>query len=211
MLATRAINVTLDGDASLRARPMRRIATPLEAFGARFELAAGGTPPIALHGNGDARGADVEIVVPSAQVKSAVLLAALGAHGRTRVHGMLATRDHTERLFAAFGIACERDGDALVIDGPQAPRAIDFDVPGDMSSAAFLLAAAAAVPGALRRRRRRRIEPDAHRVPGRAAALRRGRRRRVRARGRVRAERSRDRARRALCARSRSSRTRFRD
>ncbi len=147
VLATRPLTVTLTGDASLRARPMRRIATPLEAFGARFELAPGGTAPAVEHGNGDARGTEIAIVVPSAQVKSAVLLAALAAHGRTRVTGMLATRDHTERLFATFGVRCERDGEALVLDGPQVPRAADFDVPGDMSSAAFLLAAAAAVPG----------------------------------------------------------------
>ena len=148
VLATRGLSVTLDGDASLRARPMGRIAKPLEAFGATFALSPRGTAPFELRGNASARGTEVEIVVPSAQVKSAVLLAALGAHGRTRLTGLLATRDHTERLFAAYGIVCERDGDALVVDGPQTPVAVDLDVPGDMSSAAFLLAAAAAVPGA---------------------------------------------------------------
>jgi 3-phosphoshikimate 1-carboxyvinyltransferase len=148
LLATRALTVTLDGDASLRARPMRRVAEPLAAFGARIELAPGGTAPVVVHGNGDARGADVAITVASAQIKSAVLLAALGARGTTRLTGELATRDHTERLFGAFGIACESDGDALVVSGPQTPRATDLQVPGDVSSAAFLLAAAAAVPGA---------------------------------------------------------------
>jgi 3-phosphoshikimate 1-carboxyvinyltransferase len=148
VLATRALTVTLDGDASLRARPMRRVAEPLAAFGARIELAPGGTAPVVVHGNGAAGGANVEIRVASAQIKSAVLLAALGAHGPTRLSGALATRDHTERLFAAFGIACAHDGDALVVTGPQTPRAADLDVPGDVSSAAFLLAAAAAVPGA---------------------------------------------------------------
>jgi 3-phosphoshikimate 1-carboxyvinyltransferase len=148
VLATRALTVTLDGDASLRARPMRRIAQPLEAFGAQIALTPYGTAPFAVRGNGDARGADVRIVVPSAQVKSAVLFAALGAHGRTRLTGELATRDHTERLFRAYGIACEQDGDALVVDGPNVPQACDFDVPGDVSSAAFLLAAAAVIPGA---------------------------------------------------------------
>jgi len=147
-LATRALTVTLDGDASLRARPMRRIAQPLEAFGARIALTPYGTAPFTIHGNGEAPGAQVEIVVASAQVKSAVLFAALNAHGRTRLTGKLATRDHTERLFRAFGIACEQDGEGIVLDGPQVPRACDVDVPGDMSSAAFLLAAAAAVPGA---------------------------------------------------------------
>ena len=148
LLATRAITVTLDGDASLRARPMRRVAAPLAAFGARIELSPYGTAPLRLHGNGDARGAAVTIEVASAQVKSAVLFAALGAHGATRVDGRLATRDHTERLFGAFGITCARDGDALVVEGPQVPQATELHVPGDLSSAAFLLAAAAAVPGA---------------------------------------------------------------
>ncbi|HEY0395345.1 MAG TPA: 3-phosphoshikimate 1-carboxyvinyltransferase [Candidatus Elarobacter sp.] len=148
VLATRALTVRLDGDASLRARPMRRVSEPLAAFGARFALTPAGTAPFAVHGNGDARGAEIEIIVPSAQVKSAVLFAALGAHGRTRLSGQLATRDHTERLFRAFGMTCEADGQTLVVDGPQTPRALDFDVPGDISSAAFLLAAAAAVPGA---------------------------------------------------------------
>jgi 3-phosphoshikimate 1-carboxyvinyltransferase len=148
MLATRDLTATLDGDASLRARPMLRVAEPLAAFGARIELAPGGTAPVVVHGNGAARGADVAIAVASAQIKSAVLLAALGAHGTTRLTGALATRDHTERLFGAFGIACANEGDALVLTGPQTPRAADLDVPGDVSSAAFLLAAAAAVPGA---------------------------------------------------------------
>jgi 3-phosphoshikimate 1-carboxyvinyltransferase len=148
VLATRPLTVTLDGDMSLRARPMRRIAAPLAAFGAEIALAPGGTAPFVVRGNGEARGADVEIAVPSAQVKSAVLFAALNAHGVTRLRGELATRDHTERLFRAFGVACEQDAGAIVVDGPQVPRAIDFEVPGDVSSAAFLLAAAAAVPGA---------------------------------------------------------------
>jgi 3-phosphoshikimate 1-carboxyvinyltransferase len=148
VLATRALTVTLDGDGSLRARPMRRVSAPLAAFGAEIALAPGGTAPFVVRGNGDARGIEIAIAVPSAQVKSAVLFAALNAHGETRVRGELATRDHTERLFRAFGIACERDGDALVVAGPQVPRATDVDVPGDVSSAAFLLAAAAAVPGA---------------------------------------------------------------
>jgi 3-phosphoshikimate 1-carboxyvinyltransferase len=149
VLATRGLTVTLDGDGSLRARPMRRIAAPLAAFGTQIELSPGGTAPFVVHGNAHARGTQVEVVVPSAQVKSAVLFAALGAHGRSRVTGQLATRDHTERLFDAFGIACAADeSGALVVDGPQTPQATDFSVPGDVSSAAFLLAAAAAVPGA---------------------------------------------------------------
>ncbi|MBV8748922.1 MAG: 3-phosphoshikimate 1-carboxyvinyltransferase, partial [Candidatus Eremiobacteraeota bacterium] len=148
VLATRGLTVTLDGDDSLRSRPMRRIAQPLAAFGARVDLSPNGTAPFVLHGNGAAAGAEVEIAIASAQIKSAVLLAALNAHGRTRLHGLLATRDHTERLFGTFGIAFAHEDGALVVDGPQTPHAMDFDVPGDMSSAAFLLGAAAVVPGA---------------------------------------------------------------
>ncbi len=147
ILATRPLVATLDGDASLRARPMRRVAEPLAAFGARFELSASGTAPFTLIGNGAARGAEIAITVPSAQVKSAVLFAALGAHGTTRVSDTIATRDHTERLFRAFGIACDDRGNALTVDGPAVPEATDLPIPGDISSAAFLLAAAAVVPG----------------------------------------------------------------
>ncbi len=147
ILATRALHVTLDGDASLRSRPMRRVAEPLAAFGARIALAPGSTAPIELHGNPDAAGIDAVVAIASAQVKSALLFAALGAGGPTRLTGALATRDHTERLFEAFGVRCARDGGALVVRGPAVPRAYDLDVPGDFSSAAFLLAAAAAVPG----------------------------------------------------------------
>jgi 3-phosphoshikimate 1-carboxyvinyltransferase len=148
VLATRALDVTLDGDASLRGRPMRRIAEPLAAFGAQIELSPTGSAPFRIRGNTAAAAADVEITIPSAQVKSAVLLAALNAHGVTRVYGAISTRDHTERLLRAFGVGCENDGTSLRITGPATLQAAEIDVPGDVSSAAFLLAAAAAVPGA---------------------------------------------------------------
>jgi 3-phosphoshikimate 1-carboxyvinyltransferase len=90
---------------------------------------------------------EVAVTVASAQVKSALLLAALGAHGRTRLSGELATRDHTERLLRAFGVPVDSAGGMLAIEGPAVLRATDLDVPGDISSAAFLFAAAAAVPG----------------------------------------------------------------
>jgi 3-phosphoshikimate 1-carboxyvinyltransferase len=148
ILATRSIVATLTGDASLRARPMRRVAIPLGAFGATIVLGEHGTAPMTIHGNGDAAGAMLEVSVASAQVKSALLLAGLGAHGRTTLRGELATRDHTERLLAAFGVRVHSDAATLALDGPAALRASDIDVPGDVSSAAFLFAAAAAVPGA---------------------------------------------------------------
>ena len=147
ILATQPLTATLDGDASLRLRPMRRVAGPLAPFGARITLSEAGTAPIVIEGNPHARGVDADVALPSAQVKSALLLAALGAHGRTRLTGALATRDHTERLFETFGVRCVREGDALIVDGPLTLRAAEVDVPGDPSSAAFLLAAAAASPG----------------------------------------------------------------
>jgi 3-phosphoshikimate 1-carboxyvinyltransferase len=147
-LTTRDVDVTLDGDASLRGRPMRRIAEPLAAFGPQITLSANGTAPLRVRGNPAAKGADVTVSIASAQVKSAVLLAALGARGTSRVGGAIATRDHTERLLRAFGVACDDDGTSLRVEGPAALRAIELDVPGDISSAAFLLAAAAPVPGA---------------------------------------------------------------
>jgi 3-phosphoshikimate 1-carboxyvinyltransferase len=148
ILATRPIVATLTGDDSLRSRPMRRVTGPLAAFGAQFDLTPSGTAPMTVRGNGAARGADLAVTIASAQVKSALLLAALGAHGRTRLTGELQTRDHTERLLHAFGVNVAGDGDALVLDGPAQLRATSIDVPGDISSAAFLFAAAAAVPGA---------------------------------------------------------------
>lgn len=148
ILATRPLRVTLDGDASLRARPMRRVSEPLAGFGARFELAPGGTAPFAVVGNPAAPGIEAEVTIASAQIKSALLFAALGAHGRTTLRGALATRDHTERLFGTFGVRCASADGALVVEGPAVPRACEVEVPGDFSSAAFLLAAAAAVPGA---------------------------------------------------------------
>jgi 3-phosphoshikimate 1-carboxyvinyltransferase len=147
LLATRPLTVTLDGDDSLRRRPMRRVAGPLAPFGATIELSPNGTAPMTIRGNAQARGVDAEVTLPSAQVKSALLLAALNAQGRTRVHGALASRDHTERLFATFGVPLVHEDGALIVEGPVVPRAADVEVPGDFSSAAFLLAAAAARPG----------------------------------------------------------------
>ena len=149
LLATRPLTVKLTGDASLRARPMRRIAVPLAAFGAQITLTPEGKAPLPIRGNGAAPGVDVAVTVASAQVKAALLLAALGAHGRTRVGGELATRDHTERMLGMFGVKVERDDEGrLVVDGPAVLHGAKVDVPGDLSSAAFLFAAAAAVPGA---------------------------------------------------------------
>src|SRR6185437_10047055 len=119
---------------------------PLTRMGASID-AAGGTPPLTIHG------AALHAIafapeVPSAQVKSAVLLAGLHAAGRTSVTEPASTRDHTERALEAFGVHVGIDGRTVSIDGGQRLTAIDAAVPGDFSSAVFWLALAAGTPGA---------------------------------------------------------------
>ncbi len=137
---------TLVGDRSLSGRPMRRIIAPLSRMGARFDAAAGDRPPLTIYG-GDLDGIDFVPEVPSAQVKSAVLLAGLLARGRCRVTEQTPTRDHTERALAAFGAALDRNGQTVGVSGGQRLQAIDATVPGDLSSAAFPAVAAAALAG----------------------------------------------------------------
>lgn len=136
---------TLDGDASLRRRPMERVALPLRAMGARIAT-TGGHAPIVVDGTA-LRGADWTMDVASAQVKSAVLLAGLRADGPTRVVEPLATRDHTERMLRHMGVTVDADGTRVGVRGGQALRPLDVMLPGDPSSAAFLVVAALLVPG----------------------------------------------------------------
>jgi len=140
-------SVTLIGDASLSRRPMRRVIEPLTLMGARID-SADGRPPLTITG-GSLQGIRWRPAVPSAQVKSAVLLAGLSAEGRTELEEAAPTRDHTERAFPAFGLRCDVDGLAVRIEGGQQPHAptAPLDVPGDASSAAVWAAAAAALPG----------------------------------------------------------------
>src|SRR5437870_2591115 len=146
ILAAHPFLATLDGDASLRARPMRRVMTPLEQMGARM-LSNNGRPPITIHGTHDVRPIDFRPDVPSAQVKSAVLLAGLHADGVTRVSEPIATRDHTERALRAFGGTLSVSGLTISVPGGQRLVAQHLSIPGDFSSAAFWLVAAAAIPG----------------------------------------------------------------
>ncbi|MFZ8812754.1 MAG: 3-phosphoshikimate 1-carboxyvinyltransferase [Thermus aquaticus] len=137
----------LTGDASLRRRPMARVAEPLRAMGARIDgREGGGKAPLAVRG-GPLRGIRYTLPVPSAQVKSALLLAGLFAEGETEVEEPVPTRDHTERLFRHFGlplwVAGNRVGTAKT--GPFPAK--DLTVPGDFSSAAFFLVAALISPG----------------------------------------------------------------
>ena len=141
LLAASRFDVELTGDASLRARPMQRIATPLELMGARLQT-RNGQAPLRIHGGATLRGIDYALPIASAQVKSAVLLAGLAAQGRTTVRSPHPTRDHTERMLKAMGAPLQVDGSAVSILGPCALEPLDIEIPGDFSSAAFFVVAA---------------------------------------------------------------------
>ena len=151
ILASHPMFSVMTGDASLRRRPMRRVIDPLTASGARFAARQGGLLPLAIEGARDAVPLDYRVPVPSAQVKSAVLLAGLNARGTTRVEEPEATRDHTENMLRHFGatIQVELAGNGRIIHlhGQPELMAADVAVPGDPSSAAFPLVAALLVPG----------------------------------------------------------------
>ena len=136
---------TLIGDASLSRRPMERIRKPLEAMGARIALTEGHAP-ITIHG-APLQAIDYTTPVPSAQVKTCVLLAGLQTDGTTTVREAIRTRDHSELALRAFGAQVERSADSVSITGPQTLSAIEAAVPGDISSAAFFLCAASLFPG----------------------------------------------------------------
>ena len=146
ILAARDGDWTLDGDASLRARPMRRVAEPLRAMGAAVELQAGDVAPMRVRGNCALRAIDYRLPLPSAQLKSALLLAGLSANGTTTLSGALEGRDHTERMLPAFGARVERRNGTLAVRGGQHLTAARVRVPGDVSSAAYWIAAATLLP-----------------------------------------------------------------
>jgi 3-phosphoshikimate 1-carboxyvinyltransferase len=146
ILAAHPFSSTLSGDASLRRRPMRRIIGPLERMGAAVD-SVDGRPPITIHGTRALSALDFTPDVPSAQVKSAVLLAGLHADGVTTVREAIATRDHTERALEVFGVDLARNGTSVSVRGGQRLSGQEIEVPGDISSAAFWMVAAAALPG----------------------------------------------------------------
>ena len=137
LAAGRGVSVRLTGDDSLSHRPMERVAQPLRLLGASVET-TGGCAPVLVR---PARltGREVHTQVASAQVKSALLLAALGAEGETVVVEPLKTRDHTERMLAAMGADIRASGTRVAVRGGPL-RAVDVDVPGDISSAAYFMA-----------------------------------------------------------------------
>ena len=137
----------LTGDESLRSRPMLRVAAPLRQMGAAVDgRSYGELPPMVVRG-GDLRAIDAELNVASAQVKTAILLAGLRAEGTTTVTEPGPSRDHTERMLAAAGVDVGGSGTTCSVSGGSTPRPVEWDVPGDTSSALYLLVAALLVPG----------------------------------------------------------------
>jgi len=147
LLAAQPFLSIVTGDASLRRRPVARVIEPLRALGAELTARQGDRlPPVVVRGR-RLQGAAVVTSVPSAQVKSAVLLAGIQADGVTSVREPAPTRDHTERMLPLFGVPVERDGPAARVRGPAELHGAEIAVPGDFSAASFLLAAASIVRG----------------------------------------------------------------
>jgi 3-phosphoshikimate 1-carboxyvinyltransferase len=136
----------LTGDASLRRRPMGRIAQPLRKLGASVDgRGQGHLPPLIVRG-GRLEGTSLATAVASAQVKSALLLAGLGAPGTTSVTEPALSRDHTERMLAACGVSLTRRAETVTVTGGQRIAPLELRIPGDISAATYLLVAATLIP-----------------------------------------------------------------
>jgi len=147
VLAGHDLTAELIGDESLSARPMRRIIEPLELMGASIQ-STDGKPPLNIRGSDKLAPITYKLPVASAQVKSAILFAALAAEGRTTVIEKSPSRDHTERLFNGFGVPVTTSHDlSITIDGPARLTGGAITIPGDVSSAAYFVAAAMLLPG----------------------------------------------------------------
>ena len=146
ILAGQPFPSTLDGDASIRRRPMKRIFTPLSAMGAHFQCQDSGCAPFTIQG-GNLRHIHYRSPIASAQVKSAVLLAGLYGDGITRVTEPVLSRDHTERMLAGFGADITSEGTTASIRPEPKLEAQSIHVPGDISSAAYFIALGLITPG----------------------------------------------------------------
>jgi 3-phosphoshikimate 1-carboxyvinyltransferase len=142
IVAAHAFSATLVGDESLTRRPMRRVARPLEAMGARIEFQRDDGLPMTVRGGG-LRAIDWQLETPSAQVKSAILLAALNGRVSATVRGGGRSRDHTERMLAAAGVDVVTAGDAVSVAPGDDPLPINISIPADPSSAAYFVGLAA--------------------------------------------------------------------
>jgi len=147
ILAGQTFSSTLIGDESLSKRPMGRVADPLREMGAHIDLTLGKFCPMTVAGRGKLKAMTHDLKVASAQVKSAIILAALYADGETKLTGKIQSRDHTEKFLPHFGGQLDVTDESITLKGGQTLRPAKTVVPGDPSSAAFWLAAAAIVPG----------------------------------------------------------------
>jgi 3-phosphoshikimate 1-carboxyvinyltransferase len=145
MLSGQSFDSTLTGDASLRRRPMRRVMEPLALMGAEIKAQKDGVAPLEIRGK-QLHGIEYALPVPSAQVKSALLLAGLFAEGETSVLEAVPTRDHTELALEHFGVEVKRVGRQISVSGGAKLHPRDLAVPGDLSSGVFFLAAALILP-----------------------------------------------------------------
>ena len=136
----------LQGDSSLTKRPMKRISEPLEEMGACINLSSEFTPPIEIIGNKNLFAISYDMPIPSAQVKSAILFAALFSEGKTKVRESLVSRNHTELMFQQFGINLKMVDSEITLSGQEEFEGKDINVPGDFSSAAFLIVGALITP-----------------------------------------------------------------
>lgn len=147
VLAGQSFSAELTGDASLCKRPMKRVVEPLSQMGARITGPSNGDfPPLQIEGS-PLKGMTHHLKVPSAQVKSALLLAGMNAEGKTTVVEPVQTRDHTERMLRYLEVKLETGNHSVAIEGGQEPVNRDIAVPGDISSAAFFITAASMFEG----------------------------------------------------------------
>lgn len=139
------IEASMTGDSSLVKRPMKRVAEPLRLMGANFELTQNDFAPLKVIG-AELQAVNYELKIASAQIKTAIMLAAIAAKGTTRIWGEIHSRDHTERLLKHFGVGVESNAKEVLVTGGQKFTANKLNVPGDPSTAAFWLAGAALMP-----------------------------------------------------------------
>ncbi|MDH3609765.1 MAG: 3-phosphoshikimate 1-carboxyvinyltransferase [Gammaproteobacteria bacterium] len=142
ILSGQSFSSTLVGDASLSSRPMQRIQTPLKKMAANIASEEGYIPPLVIQPSSKLVGIDYSLPIPSAQVKSCVLLAGLYAQGKTCVKENTSTRDHTERMLQTFSYPIEVNHQSVCVEGGGKLIASKIEIPGDISSAAFLIVAA---------------------------------------------------------------------
>ena len=151
LISSNNIKVTLVGDRSLSKRPMRRVTEHLSRLGAKIELRKNLYPPIKLDGTGNAVPLSFEILIPSAQIKSAIMLSALNINGLIKIKEFKTTRDHTENMLKSMGYNIKVKEDSIhrfiEMKNNKNLKTINYTVPGDPSSAAFFIAAACLKPG----------------------------------------------------------------